>query len=130
MYISATQNPTSISCRLTSTGIWTSCDYGKEIKSNNIKKYIINKGATIIFWDDGDKTVSKRQQEDEFDKELGFLFAYFYKKYKGSNASKKRVIKCIDYEHIKTFLFEFYVNDTEKTPEQARSFLKNLKVDK
>lgn len=97
---------------------------------SKIKKYIINENATIIFWNDGSKTVSKRHKDDKFDKELGFLFAYFYKKYDGSNASRKRVIDCIDYKKIKTFLFEFYVNDTDKTPEEARKYLSNLKVDK
>ncbi len=100
--------------------------------SNNLEEYkkiIINKNATIIFWNDGTKTISKRHEEDEFDKELGFLFAYFYKKYKGSIASRKRVISSINYDHIKTFLFEFYVNDSKKTYDKARKYLKNLKVD-
>lgn len=94
-----------------------------------IEKYIINENATIIFWDDDTKTISKRHKDDKFDKELGFLFAYFYKKYEGSKASRKRIIDCIDYKKIKTFLFEFYVQDSELTYEQARKFLKNLKVD-
>ena len=95
-----------------------------------IKRYIINKNATIIFWSDGTKTISKRHLDDTFDKELGFLFAYFYKKYKGSNASRKRVIDSINYKKIKTFLFEFYVNDSEKTYDQARKYLANLQVEK
>lgn len=41
------------------------------------KKYIINKGATILFWNNGDKTVVKRTQDDEYNKVLGFLWAYF-----------------------------------------------------
>lgn len=95
-----------------------------------IDRYIINENATIIFWDDGTKTISKRHKQDKFDKELGFLFAYFYKKYKGTKASRKRVIDCIDYKKIKTFLFEFYVNDSETTPDQARRYLSELIVDK
>ena len=95
-----------------------------------MQKYIINDGATIIFWSDDSKTISKRDEKDKFDKELGFLFAYFYKKFNGSKASMKRVIDTIDYKKIKTFLFEFYVNDSKKTAEQARSYLKNLVVEK
>ena len=98
-------------------------------KKVNIKKYIINNGATIIFWDDDTKTVSKRHKDDAFDKELGFLFAYYYKQCGLSNASRKRVINSIDYSHIKTFLFEMFVKYSGKTPEQARSYLKNLKSD-
>ena len=39
------------------------------------KKVIINDPATIIFWDDGTKTVVKCDSEDEFDKEKGILYA-------------------------------------------------------
>lgn len=94
-----------------------------------IEKYIINDGATILFWNDDTKTISKRSKKDKFDKEIGFLFAYFYKKYNGSKASMKRVIDTIDYKKIKTFLFEFYVNDSGQEPEKARKFLSNLKVE-
>lgn len=106
-------------------GEWTL--FNKE--NSKIEKYIINENATILFWNDGTKTISKRHKEDNFDKELGFLFAYFYKKYKGSNASRKRVLECVDYKQIKTFLFEFYVNDSDKTIKEARNYLKNLKVE-
>jgi hypothetical protein len=95
-----------------------------------MQKYIINEGATIIFWSDGSKTVSKRDKNDKFDKELGFLFAYFYKFFKGSKASRKRVIDCVEYKNIKTFLFEFYVNHSGKTAEQAKKYLQNLEVAK
>ena len=95
-----------------------------------VEKYIINENATILFWNDGTKTISKRHEDDKFDKEIGFLFAYFYKKYNGSNASRKRVIDSINYKKIKTFLFEFYVNDSEKTYDQARKYLANLQVEK
>lgn len=50
--------------------------------SNDIrkpKKYIINKGATILFWKDGTKTIVKRNKDDEYNKRLGFLTAYFQK---------------------------------------------------
>lgn len=43
------------------------------------KNYIINKGATILFWEDGSKTVVKRGKDDEYNKVLGFLWAYFQK---------------------------------------------------
>lgn len=108
--------------------VWTTTD--SDFRTASIKKYIINDGATIIFWSDNTKTVSKRHKDDVFDKELGFLFAYYYKKCGLSNASRKRVINSIDYAHIKTFLFEMFVKYSGKTPEQARKYLKNLKVDK
>ena len=95
-----------------------------------LKKYIINDKATILFWNDGTKTISKRDDKDSFDKELGFLFAYYYKKCGLSIASRKRVINSIDYSKIKTFLFEMFVKESEYTPEKARKYLKNLVVTK
>ena len=43
------------------------------------KRYIINKGATILFWNDGTKTIVKKSKDDKYDKRLGFLTAYFQK---------------------------------------------------
>lgn len=43
------------------------------------KRYIINKGATILFWEDGTKTIVKRSKDDAYNKRLGFLTAYFQK---------------------------------------------------
>lgn len=105
-------------------------NYTLDVGPVTMQKYIINEGATIIFWKDGSKTVSKRDKNDKFDKELGFLFAYFYKFFKGSKASRKRVIDCVEYKNIKTFLFEFYVNHSGKTAEQAKKYLQNLEVAK
>lgn len=48
--------------------------------NNNLpKRYIINKGATILFWEDGTKTIVKRSKDDEYNKRLGFLTSYFQK---------------------------------------------------
>ena len=103
---------------------YTKDDYSK------LEKYIINENATILFWSDKTKTVSKRHKDDKFDKEMGFLLAYFYKKFNGSKSSMKRVLKCVEEKQLKTFVFEFYVNDTKQTSEKARKYLKNLEVDK
>jgi len=97
----------------------------------HLTRYIINEGATILFWDDGTKTVSKRHEDDTFDKELGFLFAYFQKRWNDKNKSaRKRVLNSIKEEYIKTFLLEFFVKDNSTTIEQARKYLNNLKVSK
>ena len=117
--------------RLRSSGLtFATYNSSKNKPNTKVDRYIINENATILFWDDDTKTISKKHKEDKFDKELGFLFAYFYKKYKGSKASRKRVIDAINYKNIKTFLFEFYVNDSEKTYDEARKYLSNLKVEK
>lgn len=54
------------------------------------QKYIINNNATILFWNDGSKTIVKRAKEDEYNKILGFLWAYFQKT---SGLSKTKVNK-------------------------------------
>jgi hypothetical protein len=40
---------------------------------------IFNGPATVVFWPDGDKTVTKCSKDDEFDPKMGFLMAYFRK---------------------------------------------------
>lgn len=66
------------------------------------KKYIINHGATVLMWDDGDKTVVKRCADDEFNKRLGFLTAFF-QHYSGMSKNKAN-----------KFLAELEVEDEEK----------------
>ncbi len=51
----------------------------KEEKLKVPKKYIINKEATILFWEDNTKTIVKRSSNDEYNKKLAFLIAYFQK---------------------------------------------------
>lgn len=66
------------------------------------KKYIINHGATILMWDDGEKTIVKRCADDEFNKRLGFLTAFF-QHYSGMSKNKAN-----------KFLAELEVEDEEK----------------
>ena len=47
----------------------------KEVKLP--KHYIINENATILFWDNGEKTIVKKCAEDEFNPRLAFLTAFF-----------------------------------------------------
>lgn len=62
--------------------------------NNNIpKRYIINKGATILFWKDGTKTIVKRNKEDEHNPRLAFLTAYFQK---NCGLSKNKANKYLD----------------------------------
>ena len=57
------------------------------------KKYIINKGATILFWEDDTKTIVKRNKEDEHNPRLAFLTAYFQK---NSGLSRNKANKYLD----------------------------------
>lgn len=51
------------------------------------ERYIINKGATILFWKNGEKTIVKRCEEDEFNPRLAFLTAFF-QRYSGMSKNK------------------------------------------
>lgn len=42
-----------------------------------VVKVIYSGKATILFWEDGEKTVVKCNKEDKFDRMLGFLTAYY-----------------------------------------------------
>lgn len=47
----------------------------------NIEKVIFNNPATIVFWEDGTKTVVKRQKGDRWDREKGIAMAIAKKLY-------------------------------------------------
>ena len=81
------------------------------------KKYIINHGATVLIWDNGEKTVVKRCEEDEFNKRLGFLTAFF-QHYSGMSKNKAN-----------KFLAELEVEDEEKEEIKAVK-PKHMKGDK
>ena len=57
-----------------------------------IKNVIFNEPATIVFWEDGTKTVVKCQDSDEFDHEKGLAMAIAKKAYgnKGSYCNKMK----------------------------------------
>lgn len=57
------------------------------------EKYIINDRATVLFWSDGTKTIVRRAKEDEYNKKLGFLWAYFQK---NSGLSKTKANEYLD----------------------------------
>lgn len=41
------------------------------------ERYIINENATILFWKDGEKTIVRKCEDDEFNPRLAFLTALF-----------------------------------------------------
>lgn len=84
--------------------LWPTC------KTTNLpKKYIINKDATILFWEDGTKTIVKRAKEDNYDKVKGFLWAYFQKTSGLSKTKANEYLKhLLDADDLK--LLEFIKN--------------------
>lgn len=51
----------------------------KEQSPVRIKKVIFNNPATVVFWEDGTKTVVRVQDGEVFDKEKGFVMAVLKK---------------------------------------------------
>lgn len=58
----------------------------------NITRVIFNNPATIVFWDDGTKTVVKTMTGDKYDPLYGTAMATTKKLY-GSNSKFKRVVE-------------------------------------
>lgn len=63
----------------------------KNSYSLNVSKIIFNPPATIVFWEDGTKTVVKCSAEDEFNEYYGLLAALGKKAY-GNNSQIKKLI--------------------------------------
>lgn len=81
----------------------------KQIKSEfSIKKVIFNKPTTIVFWEDGTKTVVKCGKRDTFDYEKGIAMAITKKAFGNTNGY---------YKKIKNFLpKEEEVKETKENP--------------
>lgn len=65
----------------------------KSFYSLNVSKIIFNPPATIVFWEDGTKTVVKCSAEDEFSECYGFLAALGKKVYENNSQIKKLIDK-------------------------------------
>ena len=57
-----------------------------------ISRVIFNEPATIVFWDDGEKTVVKCQNDEPYDKEKGLALCYM-KKALGNKSNFNNVFK-------------------------------------
>lgn len=103
---------------------------------DKIDRYIINKNATIIFWKDGNKTISRVDVEDVFNKEIGFMLAVY--KYLGpygvktkwSKSELKKELDCIKAEKMYDYLFINFNKYTFKDTNKAKRYLSELKVEK
>lgn len=72
---------TALMRRMSNTiyGIYSNRVNCKGFDTPQIKKLIFNPPATIVFWNDGTKTVVKCQNYEEFDPEKGLVMAFFKK---------------------------------------------------
>lgn len=62
----------------------------KMLEEKMPERYIVNEDATILFWKDGEKTIVKKCEDDEFNPRLGFLTAFFQRH---CNMSKNKANK-------------------------------------
>ena len=85
---------TALMRRMSNTmyGIYSNRVNCKGFGTPQIKKLIFNPPATIVFWNDGTKTVVKCQNYEEFDPEKGLAMAFF-KKMHGNNGHYFEEIK-------------------------------------
>lgn len=95
------------------------------------EKYIINENVCVCIWKDGTKTVSKKKENDVFDKELGFLFCCYQAYYKHLSRNKRsKILDWINYSSMKDFLFEIFKEKNNFTTNEAKRYLADLKVEK
>ena len=73
----------------------------KSFYSLNVSKIIFNPPATIVFWEDGTKTVVKCAEEDEFNEYYGFLAALGKKVYENNSQIKKLIDKKAEWHENK-----------------------------
>lgn len=99
------------------------------------KKYIINKNRTILFWEDGTKTIVKRAPEDKYNKTLSFLWAYFQKTSGLSKTKANKYIQSLyDEEELKVLEFlkdgtinKALIDIAESLSESFKSLANSLK---
>ena len=73
----------------------------KNFSSLNVSKIIFNPPATIVFWEDGTKTVVKCAAEDGFSEYYGFLEALGKKVYENNSQIKKLIDKKAEWHENK-----------------------------
>jgi hypothetical protein len=64
-------------------------------------KVIYSGNTTILFWEDGEKTVVKCNKEDKFDRMLGFLTAYYQRMSRDSKTEFSKLYDKLNTEEVK-----------------------------
>ena len=103
---------------------------------NKIDRYIVNNKAVIIFWKDGNKTIAKVDEKDEFDKEIGFMIAFnkglnfYHSNRKISKTELKKIYECISNDKFKQYLFLLFNRFTFQDTIKSKKYLEGLEVKK
>lgn len=91
----------------------------KTVPTYAVKKIIYNPPATIVFWEDGSKTVVKCSKDDEYSPYFGFLAALAKKVYGNPSRVRKIIDKWAPEE-------EEHLNDIAKTFKAATESIQSL----
>lgn len=78
------------------------------------ERYIINKDATILFWEDGTKTIVKKSEDDKEDIVKSFLWAYFQKQSGLSKTQANKYLKKISEQYDTEVNGDEHIVDTSK----------------
>lgn len=79
----------------------------------DVDRIIFNPPATIVFWDDGTKTVVKCMEDQPYEKYAGFAMACMKKMF-GSTSRAKAIMKECDEDEIKAAAEELNPNPNPK----------------
>jgi len=93
--------------------------------------YLINGNATVVFWSDGKKTVSKFKKDsdilEKYDRELGFLYCcYQHYKRNWSRNKRLRILEMIFPSDVKNFLIEIFAEANMMEIKDVKKYLKKL----
>ena len=90
-----------------------------------ITKVKYQKPATIVFWSDGTKTVSKCGEKEKFDKEKGLAIAIL-KKYMGNSTNVNMVLEAFagDPKNTEETIENPFISELEKAAEDIENGMK------
>lgn len=101
----------------------------KNIQNKGIlpERYIINHNATILFWNDGTKTIVKKAKDDDYNKKLGFLWAYFQKMSGLSKTKANEYLENLSDDSEKNLKFDCNMSDIHSFDHTVRLAFENIK---
>lgn len=106
----------------------------EEVGMNGVKcleKYIISeKGTTVIFWKNGNKTTVRPGEGIKPDPILGFLYNYYKNNFGLTKTQYKKILGTVRDDKVKEFLIEqFKIKNSQTDPSKLVKFLNNLEIE-
>ena len=79
---------------------WLAPSFSPVKEMPGIRKVIFNDPATIVYWNDGTKTIVKASEFDAFEEDLGLAMAIANKYFNGRKGDFRKVLKKADRIHV------------------------------